>query len=72
MSQCALLHPSPCTLFLLKNMLVAGQLLWLPSKEVKSVNHTFLQFRHPIPAGVVRLIPAQQLHKLRQIFKLET
>lgn len=44
----------------------------LPSKKIKSVNHTLLRFRHPIPAVMVRLMPAQQLHELRQIFKLET
>lgn len=43
-----LLHPSPCTPFLLKNMVLAGELLWLSSKLVKSVNSTLLWFRHPI------------------------
>lgn len=70
-SQWVLLHPSPCTLFL-KNMLVAGELFWLPSKEVKSVTRSLLWFRHPIPAGVVRLMPAQQLHKWRRIFQIRS
>lgn len=67
MSQCVLLCPSPCTPFLLQNVLATGELFWLSRKEVEFVNQTFWQFSHHVPAGMVRSMPAQQLQTDFQI-----
>lgn len=67
-----LLCPSSCTWLLLKNMLATGDPFWLPRKEVEFLDHSLWQCNRLIPARMIRLMSAQQVHDLRQIFKVET
>lgn len=61
LSQCVLLCPSPCTPFLLQNVLATGELFWLSSEEVEFVNQNFGNSIHHVPAVMVRSMPPQWL-----------
>ena len=61
-----------CVLHLAHGMLATGDPFWLPRKEVEFLDHSLWQCNRLIPARMIRLMSAQQVHDLRQIFKVET